>query len=331
MDDERAEADGPVTVELRCADLDAAAAFYTGEPGFRLDTIFPADAPRVLELSGHGIRLRLLRDLPVGDSATSSQEPMLVVSASASGSFVTGRAGMQYRDLIPGRFGGRVIASHIRIVEGGPVPDYVHHHDVRFQMIYCLTGWVDVVYEGQGAALRLHPGDCFLQPPHIRHRVLTCAAGTEVLEVASPAEHQTRVEHDLELPTARYAAGHRFGGQRFVFHEARLTPWAACPLPGFECRDTGIADATGGAASAVTVRSRGRDVGLELTHDGEVRFVFVLAGLATLQAGTRRWQLQRHCGCAIPAQVGCALREISADFKMLDVSIPSHPAGPRGR
>ena len=48
-----------------------------------------------------------------------------------------GRAGMQYRDLIPDRQGGRFIASHIRIPNGGPVPDYTHFHKIRFQMIYC--------------------------------------------------------------------------------------------------------------------------------------------------------------------------------------------------
>ncbi len=47
-----------------------------------------------------------------------------------------GRAGMLYRDLIPNRQGGRFIASHIRIPDGGPVPDYVHFHKVRFQMIF---------------------------------------------------------------------------------------------------------------------------------------------------------------------------------------------------
>ena len=41
-----------------------------------------------------------------------------------------GRAGMVYRDLIPDRLGGAFIASHITIPEGGPVPDYVHHHDI---------------------------------------------------------------------------------------------------------------------------------------------------------------------------------------------------------
>ena len=42
---------------------------------------------------------------------------------------------MQYRDLIPGRLGGPYIASQLRIPNGGPVPDYVHHHHIIFQLI----------------------------------------------------------------------------------------------------------------------------------------------------------------------------------------------------
>ncbi|MEZ5219360.1 MAG: hypothetical protein R2715_22875 [Ilumatobacteraceae bacterium] len=75
-----------------------------------------------------------------------------------------GRAGMRYRDLLPGRWNGRVIASHIAIPGGGPVPDYVHHHDVRFQIIHCRTGWVRLVYEGQGEPFVLRAGDTVLQP-----------------------------------------------------------------------------------------------------------------------------------------------------------------------
>ena len=91
-----------------------------------------------------------------------------------------GRAGMKYRDLIPGRLGGCFIASHIKIADGGPVPDYVHYHRIRFQMIYCLTGWVKVVYEDQGEPFVMRRGDCVLQPPEIRHRVLESSDGLEV-------------------------------------------------------------------------------------------------------------------------------------------------------
>src|SRR3954468_23854449 len=49
-------------VSLPSQDLTADLAFYTQELGFRLDTIFPADDPRVAVLSGYGLRLRLDRD-----------------------------------------------------------------------------------------------------------------------------------------------------------------------------------------------------------------------------------------------------------------------------
>src|SRR5207237_1333899 len=126
-----------------------------------------------------------------------------------------GRAGMQYRDLIPGRLGGRVIASQIRIPDGGPVADYVHHHRVRFQMIYCRRGWVRVVYEDQGPPFAMREGDCVLQPPGIRHRVLEASRGLEVIEVSAPSDHETFRDHELELPSANERRERVFSGQRF--------------------------------------------------------------------------------------------------------------------
>ncbi|HEX3102389.1 MAG TPA: VOC family protein, partial [Pyrinomonadaceae bacterium] len=137
-----------------------------------------------------------------GDS-TSEHTDHVQPPATAGGSdWVLGRAGMEYRDLIPGRLGGKVIVSHIRLTSGGEVPDYVHYHKVDFQMIYCKRGRISVVYEDQGPPFWLETGDCVLQPPEIRHRVLECTAGAEVIEVSMPAEHETWVEHEMELPTS---------------------------------------------------------------------------------------------------------------------------------
>ena len=63
---------------------------------------------------------------------------------------------------------------------GGPVPDWVHFHKVRFQLIYCWHGWVRVVYEDQGDPFVLQAGDCVIQPPQIRHRG-TCSHDQRVL------------------------------------------------------------------------------------------------------------------------------------------------------
>ncbi len=159
---------------------DLAAAIAEREAaGYRLTTISPADDPRWADMDGpDAVRL----DRTADDAGTITVEPApltipelapeLVVSRAADADHGEGRAGMRYRDLIPSRLGGRFIASHIAIPGGGRVPDYVHFHDIRFQLIFCHAGWVEVVYEDQGDPFVLRPGDCVIQPPEIRHRVL---------------------------------------------------------------------------------------------------------------------------------------------------------------
>ena len=191
---------------IPCIDLDETIDHYTNQLGYRLDMIKPADAPREALLSKGDELIRLvLENHPAAEAA-----PLL----RKEGSWVKGRAGMEYRDLIPDRLGGKVIASHIRLTKGGEVPDYVHYHKVDFQMIYCKRGRIKVVYEDQGPPFWLETGDCVMQPPEIRHRVLKCTAGAEVIEVSMPAEHETWVEHEIELPTAELKSDRDFGGQR---------------------------------------------------------------------------------------------------------------------
>ncbi|HTH50617.1 MAG TPA: cupin domain-containing protein [Pyrinomonadaceae bacterium] len=178
--------------------------------GFRLEMIFPADDPSEARMS-RGLDLIVLTSGPGSDKPKNGQ---------LADDWVRGRAGMEYRDLIPDRLGGKVIASHIRLTEGGEVPDYVHYHKIAFQVIYCLKGRIRVVYEDQGEPFWLEAGDLVLQPPEIRHRVLECTAGAEVIEITSPAEHETRVEHDMDLPNRAVDPDRLFGGCRFFRHRA---------------------------------------------------------------------------------------------------------------
>lgn len=218
-------------------------------------------------MSGYGIGVRL--------------ECNKKAQHSTDGEWGIGRAGMQYRDLLPDRLGGQLIASHIRIPDGGPVPDYVHHHDVKFQMIYCFRGWVKVVYEDQGPPFSLEAGDCVLQPPNIRHRVLECSDQMEVIEVSSPAEHVTNVEHDMELPTVNIDANRNFGGQRFVRHQSSNAKWTVGPYDGFEARDTGIGDATKGLASVLVIRPNTSPSPHVVDCKPGMVFTFVLQGSMT--------------------------------------------------
>lgn len=228
--------------------------------GYRLDMIFPADAPREALLSEP--------PAPVGgfmSRSMSQREPKsvrLVLSttdlqppATAGGSdWRVGRAGLEYRDLIPDRLGGKVIASHIRLIKGGEVPDYVHYHKVDFQMIYCVKGRIKVVYEDQGPPFWLETGDCVLQPPEIRHRVLECTAGAEVIEVTMPAEHETWVEHEDTLPTNTLNATREFSGQRFVHSKFARAVWELSGFGGYEGRRTDIDIATNGSVNVQLFR-----------------------------------------------------------------------------
>lgn len=367
MEPERASMAGAIEaaqIVLPCGDLDDTLAYYTETLGFRVAAISPADNPAVAVLQGHGIRLRLevgragdpgvlrllcrepwrlargemvltapngtrieLEDVDAPLRLPPVQQRYAVSHLDADARWVVGRAGMRYRDLVPDRQGGRFIASHIHIPGGGPVPDYVHFHEVRFQMIYCYRGWVKVVYEAQGEPFVLHAGDCVLQPPRIRHRVIEASPGLEVIEVGCPAEHATVADLDMELPTGDIRPERDFGGQRFVRHIAAEAAWQSWRLPGFEERDTGIGHATGGLAGVRVVRPASAGDRARASHDGELQLWFVLDGTMTVSvAGQPAERLTAGDNVVIPAQVEHALGECSGDLRLLEVTLPARLA-----
>ncbi|MDH3714787.1 MAG: cupin domain-containing protein [Gammaproteobacteria bacterium] len=348
-------------IVLPCTELDATLRFFTDSLGFRIDAVFPADAPAVANISGYGLRVRLqvgadgalgalrltcrepdsvaagerILDAPNGTriELVSAESPMVLPPQQQSfvvhrvdddADWGVGRAGMLYRDLIPDRQGGRFIASHIRIPDGGPVPDYVHFHKIRWQMIYCYKGWVRLVYQDQGEPFVMRAGDCVLQPPEIRHRVLECSPGLEVVEIGSPAEHMTCVDHDLELPTAVVDPHRDFGGQRFVHHVAAAAQWRPWRLPGFEARDLGIADATSGLAGVQVARAaHATQMPPPVAHDGEFMFLFVLQGELSLHTGAHGTQrLTAGDACVIPAGLPYAVASAVKNAELLDVTFP---------
>jgi mannose-6-phosphate isomerase-like protein (cupin superfamily) len=248
--------------------------------------------------------------------------PAFELSRLADNGWAVGRAEMLYRDLLPSRQGGRFIASHIRIPDAGPVPDEVHYHDIRFQLIFCVAGWVRLVYQGQGDPFVLAAGDCVLQPPGIRHRVLESWGGLEVIEVTCPATLETLFDPEMSLPTPR--DDRDFDGQRFVLHRASEATWMPWRDGGFECRDTGIATATGGLVGARVVRTPSSAESTDSAHDGELQFWFVLSGKASLllpdQTAAR---LTRGDAVAVPAGIPHALRAEVAGCEFLEVTVPA--------
>ena len=299
-------------VVLLCQDFAANLAFFTESLGFRVETIHPADGPTHASIIGHGCRLYLevginepvhIR-LTVNPTSTlagkqlkapngsvvecvatqpgMSVEPLissLVVNhEGADGSAQVGRAGMLYRDLVPGRQGGAIIASLIRIAEGGPVPDYVHYHDVLFQLIFCLSGWVKVVYEDQGEPFILHAGDCVIQPPTIRHRVLESGDNLEVIEIGYPAEHLTNADPSTSLPNAEVNPNRVWEGQSFIRHIAANAKWQQLST-GVESTDTGILTATQGLTDVKVIKAAiTSNWAQEIVQPLTFEFLFVLEG-----------------------------------------------------
>ena len=358
--------DASLETVLECVDLDAMVEFFTAELGCRLELIAPADDPRECVVASGAVRIRLVRssrDVPgrlrltrpaassSGDEQAMATAPngtmvefvsampdlevptnrpsLSVVRATDGDAFGEGRAGMGYRDLLPDRWGGRFIASHIRIADGGDVADYVHFHRIRFQMIFVVAGWVEVVYEDQGEPFRMEAGDCVLQPPEIRHRVLRSSPGLEVIEVGCPAEHDTLVEHEITLPTPSADFDRVFGGQRFVRHVAAVATLTPSVTPGFMSRDTGITEATEGLADVrVLTRSPGAAEELtSMTHDGEFAMYVVVTGSARLQINhgdAQRTELigQRDAVAAPPGS-SWSWSDCSSDLAVLQVVLPS--------
>jgi mannose-6-phosphate isomerase-like protein (cupin superfamily) len=65
-----------------------------------------------------------------------------------------------------------------------------HYHDVEFQMVYVLKGWIKGEYEGAGI-VTMREGSCWLQPPRIKHSVLDYSDDCELLEIIMPADFET--------------------------------------------------------------------------------------------------------------------------------------------
>ncbi len=353
---------GEISAEFRIPtdDLKLDLPFFTNVLGFRLDTIFPADDPAVAVMSGHGVRLRLERGAkeapgtlrilcedpaafaggkselvaPNGTKIEIDQANPPLETPKTRHSFVVrrlkdqapwviGRAGMHYRDLIPDRLGGSVIASHIRIPDGGPVPDMVHYHTVGFQLIFCYRGWVRLVYEDQGPPFVLGAGDCVIQPPQIRHRVLEASEAVEVIEIGVPAEHVTTIDHDMELPNATIDRDRDFSGQRFCHHKVAEAVWREWRIPGFAARDTGIADATGGVAGVQVARFAGPDGPPASSHDTDILFTFVMEGAMTLEgADSASHPLTPGDAFVIPPATKTRYTECTDDLELLEVALP---------
>jgi hypothetical protein len=103
------------------------------------------------------------------------------------------RAYAHYRDLGIAEASDGLAQAHVIRLIGPCNPAEVsklHFHDVEFQMVYVLKGWIKTYLEGQGETL-MKEGSAWTQPPRIKHLILDYSDNCELLEVILPAEFRT--------------------------------------------------------------------------------------------------------------------------------------------
>lgn len=333
-------------VEITCPDV-AGEVDHFVSLGWRIVDVFPADDPHRITVHGNGLGIVVVRGEACGarvhvpamsfrvatspngtevvfgtrhDPVPSLVSSPVVSLANGTDAWHIGRAGMHYRDLVPDRQGGAVIASHIRIPHGGPVPDYPHFHEVVFQLIFCHRGWVRLAYESQGEPFVLHAGECVIQPPRIRHRVLESSDDLHVVEVGYPAEHLTIADHDFDFTRAPVDPLREWDSQRFVRHTNGDAEWLATP-GGAEVADTGIATATVGRADVRVVRLSESDTWtVDEVPDRRFHLIFVLEGDVHARIGDKEHDFVEADAAVVPVRTDARLRGVSA-ARLLSVVI----------
>ncbi len=97
----------------------------------------------------------------------------------------------QYRDLgVRNATNGLVLAHVIRAKPATHAKPERHHHEVHFQLVYVLKGWVKFHYEGVGE-VTLTAGSCVHQPPGIKHIEIEHSDDLELIEIVMPADFDT--------------------------------------------------------------------------------------------------------------------------------------------
>jgi hypothetical protein len=99
----------------------------------------------------------------------------------------------KYRDLGVADASAGLARAHVIRLIGPCEPDVVsklHFHDVDFQMVYVLKGWVKTYMEGVGETM-FQTGSSWTQPPRIKHLIMDYSDDVELLEIILPADFKT--------------------------------------------------------------------------------------------------------------------------------------------
>ncbi|HEY7609426.1 MAG TPA: cupin domain-containing protein [Alphaproteobacteria bacterium] len=226
----------------------------------------------------------------------------------------------EYRDLgVAAASKGAFRAQHVRLV-GPPGPGTGWHcHDLDFQLVYVLAGYVRFTTADK-QDVRLAAGDCAHLPPFMMHDETEWGPGFEVLEITAPAAVATlraRPEPAPDRGPSRFAVS-RYREQDFIR--------GVGPRAFLEYRDLGLTAATGRRVQAQVVRTNGpcdHSTGWHY-HTLDFQFVYVLDGWATTDIeGHGSFKIERGDAMTVPARRRHDVTGFSGDFTVLEINVPA--------
>ena len=236
------------------------------------------------------------------------------------------RAFLQYRDLgLRRATNGLMKAEVIRGTGGdGVATTGWHCHDLDFQFVFCVKGFVQFVAE-DGTKATLRPGDGTCIPPLFRHNETELSADCELLQITAPADYDTIAG---EGPSGRTRPARPGRIDRFVVDKDSPEAYKVGdgPRSFLAYRDAGVTDATGRRVNINIVRmseSRDASTGWHY-HTLSCQFVFVLKGWTKVAVeGHGIFTLHAGDAMTIPHGMRHDVPGFSSDFTVLELNMPA--------
>jgi quercetin dioxygenase-like cupin family protein len=228
------------------------------------------------------------------------------------------RGFMQYRDLgVTAASNGIARAQHIRISDPTAAQTGWHRHELTFQLVYVLRGWVKFTVQG-GEEIELKGNDSGILPGGVGHDETDFSDDFEVLLVNLPAAMKTEaIAPQFDLPPLRPCVVSREHGDAYIA--------GAGTRDFLRYRDLGALAATDGDVGAKVLRAGGAcDTGTGWYHHTlDLQFVYLLDGAVSVDVdGHGSFRMRPGDAMTLPGGLRNNASGFSADFRLLEVSVP---------
>lgn len=230
------------------------------------------------------------------------------------------RAFLRYRDTgVAAATGSRIGIRNIVATGAVEMKTGWHCHDLDFQYVYILNGYVRFEAEGQGEIV-LRTGDGVHLPPFTMHDETEFSDDFEVLEITMPADVKTLTEKPQvrgSRPQSRFATS-------YLRCDSFVT--GAGPRDFLAYRDFGVAAATANRVGLHALRANGTaDAGACWHyHTLDAQIVYLLSGGCRAELEDYgAFELRAGDALSIPSGHRHSLSGFSEDFEMLELIVPA--------